>query len=97
MSPTRRCGSWAPPAVLRARSHGDLAGQGLATVLLGRDEAPARRRALHGQEPRSVPRGKNEPRSYQTSSPPVSRNFPLGPCFWSATRTISAAPSFTVC
>src|SRR5882762_4392203 len=36
-------------------------------------------------------------RSYQTSSPPVSRNFPLGPCSRSATRTISAAPSFTVC
>src|SRR5258706_13103986 len=40
---------------------------------------------------RSSPRGYAD-RSYQTSSPPVSRNFPLGPCSRSATRTISAAP-----
>ena len=55
----------------------------------------ARRAQVHSATP---PRERiATPRSYQTSSPPVSRNFPLGPCSRSATRTISAAPSFTVC
>src|SRR3982074_1990624 len=48
-------------------------------------------------DPHQIKRHRESCAYYQISSPPASRNFPLGPCCRSATHTISASPSPPLC